>query len=511
MSFHSILFNKLDHGSNELVDEKPPYFSDLNLDQVVDAITADKLDYGLNPFFFNPLKDLDTILYRQEIAKDLEQNFLLELLEAFAQKMVSMRRILGMVKKLYYRYHQEGWYLHAVKIYGEAVSDLYHDLLKAEIHSRGLRQFREYLKKYVTSDGFQNLKTDTNDLAHQLSKLKYAIQIKGLSVRVRKFENGIDYSVDVENTFEKFKQGAVKDHLVKLPAASGMNHVEAKIVEMVAKLYPKEFSKLDQFCEKYEHFLDDVISDFDREIQFFISYLRYINPLKNAGLKFCYPQIMVDEKHLSCKDAFDLALAKKLVNEEKKVVCNDFHMKGQERIFIVSGPNQGGKTTFARTFGQLHHLACLGLPIPGKKAQIFLFDQLFTHFEKEEDIRNLRGKLQDDLVRIYEILERATSKSIIIINEIFTSTSLQDAIYLSKKIMEEIIQKDTLCVCVSFIDELATMSPKTVSMVSTIIPENPAQRTFKILRRPADGLAYAISIAEKYHLTYDHLKERIKP
>lgn len=81
-------------------------------------------------------------------------------------------------------------------------------------------------------------------------------------------------------------------------------------------------------------------------------------------------------------------------------------------------------------FGPLHFLASLGLPVPGRDAQLVLPDQIFTHFQRQDPLLDFRGRLEDDLLRILEILQSATPRSIVIINEIFSSTTLQDALSL---------------------------------------------------------------------------------
>jgi DNA mismatch repair protein MutS len=510
MTFQSILFEAAgDRPSPEPV-APPDFFVDLNLDQIVAAITAGRQEYNLAPFFHQSLRDIDSVLYRHEVMRDLEQPDVLGHIKSFAGAMHAMRETLKKIGKLYYKHQKEALFLDAVDAYCAAIASLTADLGAASLRSRGLLSFCEYLAGYAESDRFTALVAETKKLKADLSTVKYTLQIKGGSITVRKYESEVDYAAEVEQTFHKFQQGEVSDYRAKFIDSAQMNNVEAAVMDRVAKLYSEIFASVNAYCESNSSYLDATISRFDREIQFYVAYLDYLGPLSRAGLTFCYPTLSSASKELCVHDTFDLALAHMLIDKHNMVIVNDFYLKGRERIFVVSGPNNGGKTTFARMFGQLHYLASLGCLVPGRSARLFLYDQIMTHFEREEDISNLRGKLQDDLVRIHDTLNRSTSNSIIIMNEIFSSGTLKDAIFLGTKVIDRILEIGALCVCVTFVDELTLLSDRIVSVASTIVPENPAVRTYKIVRKPADGLAYAMSVAEKYGLTRRQIRERIK-
>jgi DNA mismatch repair ATPase MutS len=94
-------------------------------------------------------------------------------------------------------------------------------------------------------------------------------------------------------------------------------------------------------------------------------------------------------------------------------------------------------------------------------------------------------------------------------NEIFTSTTIQDGLFLSRQILERVFRKGMRGVLVTFLDALAAPSPRTVSMVATVDPIDPAVRTFLIVRAPANGIAHALAIAAKHGLSYESVRGRV--
>lgn len=507
--FRSILFGELDPPEDLEKLKAPEFFSDLNIDQIVESVTAGRDEYNLKPFFYIALDHIETIEYRQDVFRDLENPALSACIRAFAQEMRTMRRHLAQAEKLHYKYQKQAWFLAAVDIYCRAARRLIQDLVAADVRSPGLRGFREYLIAYTDSTDFLALVAQTDKLRTDLSGIKYSLHIDGKCITVSRYNSEPDYGADVLLTFDKFKQGAGKQYRFKTPSSPEMDHVEAGILDLVARLHPKIFASLEEYSNLTRNYLDITISLFDQEIEFYLAWLQHIQTFRQNRLPFCYPDVTERSKEVFGRNVFDLALANRLTETKAPLVTNDFFLRDRERIIVVTGPNQGGKTTFARSYGQLHYLASIGCPVPGTEARLFLFDKLFTHFEREENIHNLSGKLEDDLLRIHHILESATPNSILIMNESFVSTALNDALFLSKQVMERIARYDMLCVTVTFLDELASFSDRTVSMVSTVDPLDPALRTFKIVRKPADGLAYAGAIAEKYHLTRLEVRTRI--
>jgi len=515
--FTSILFPQGDAPAGAVGE--PGCFSDLHLDEIIAAINARHPEDQVNEFFHVPLRDVSAIEHRQQVFRDLECDEIRAPIMDFVGGMRTIRLRLEQAKELRHPLQRQGWFIYAIQTYCEIVASLREALARVPLASRGLRDLTQYLAEYVECDSFRNLVNDTESVQTALRGVHYVVHIQDLRVHVEKYDGQTDYSAGVATIFGRFATEIGKDHHARLAVplegppedSVDINHIEAQILECVADLYPDPFAQLAGFCQRNQRFLEPTIRQFDNEVRFYLYYLAFVRKLTSAGLSFSYPEVTSEPGVLSVDDACDLALTIKSTGKEQPLVGNAFRLLDAERVFVVTGPNQGGKTTFARTAGQCAYLASLGCPIPANRARLTLPDRIYTHFERQENLSTLHGKLEDELVRIHDILSRATATSLIIMNESFSSTTVTDALQIGTEIVGRIIRLGCIAVYVSFLDELASVDRACVSMVGEVAPDDPSQRTFKFTRRPADGLAYAAALAGKYGLDPDVLRRRINP
>jgi DNA mismatch repair protein MutS len=505
--YTSILFPH--DGAPTGADAAPDCFADLHLDEIIAAVTAGHPDGRVREFFHVPLREVSTVEHRQQVFRDLERDQTRAPILEFVDSMRAMRDRLQQATQLSHPLQRQGWFIHAVQTFCDTVKLIREELARAQPTSRGLGDFADYVAEYVDSEAFRRLVSDTHAVQACLHNVRYTVHIEGLRVHVEKYQGQTDYSEGVVATFDRFATEVREDYHVTLKDHTDMHPVEERILDCVAELYPDAFAQLDEFCRQNQRFARSGIVQFDQEIRFYLQYLEFVDRFTAAGLPFSYPEVTTEPGTMAADDAFDLALAIKSAPDAQPLVGNSFSLSDPERIFVVTGPNQGGKTTFARTVGQCAYLASLGCPIPARSGRFTLPDRIYTHFERKEALSSLHGKLEEELVRIHDILSRATATSVIIMNESLSSTTVSDALMISTEILDRIIRLRCIAVCVTFLDELASADRACVSMVGEVAADDPTRRTFTFTRRPADGLAYAAALADKHGLSHDVLRQRI--
>ncbi|MGC5023382.1 MutS-related protein [Tsukamurella sp. DT100] len=484
----------------------PAYFADLGLDRIIAEAAAH--DSGIAPLFRAPAPTVAAARYRQDVCRVLRRDArLTTALRGFCATMAGMREAASNAERLRLRPERDAWALDGARRYLAAVADLRAALAETTDPPAAVSDLLAHLDTLSDSPEHRRLSHDAAEVTALMDAVEYTVRIKKSDVRVGRYHGEPDYGAEVAAVFERFRVDGATRRAEDAPVRPGLDGVEAAILTDVTALFPETFAALARFRDRHSGYGDPVVTAADLEIRWYLGYLDFAARSEAAGTPFTLPTI-ADDPVLAARGIVDLAMAIDLHRRGTPVVGNDLRLDADERVLVVTGPNHGGKTALARAFGQIHHLAALGLPVPGTAAEIGLFDALFTQFERPESADDRHGRLESDIAGMREILTAATDRSVVVMNETFASTSLEDGIRLGSAVVRGLVSTGARCVYVTFVDEIALLGDGVVSMTADV-PADPAERTYRVRRGRPQGLAHAAALARRHGLDAETLRRRI--
>ena len=252
------------------------------------------------------------------------------------------------------------------------------------------------------------------------------------------------------------------------------------------------------------------------EIIFYIRFAELTEKIMSKGYPLAKP-VIEDKENRSCdiKGLYNIKLALREI-EESEIVKNDFHFDDSARIYILTGPNRGGKTTITQAVGLAFLLSQIGVYAPCDSISLSPCDSIFTRFPADENGTVDSGRLGEESKRLSEIFDSATEYSLLLLNESLATTNIEEGLYIAKDVVKAMRYLGVRCVFNTHMHDLArgleevNRSTEGKSVIESMITGvEGGKRSFKISIAAPQGLSYAKDIAEKYGVTYENIKKNI--
>lgn len=498
MAYYSIL----DPEPSETADvSRPGFFWDLNLNQIIDAVQQQSPRYDIRKMYDRFPVGKACAEYRREVLGDIRQPDIYECLETFSKGMRGAAAAEECREAARTGLQKKAWHANAVYKYCAAVSGLQAALAESGCKSEGLRRLSEYLADYTAQADFLKSSKEAGAIRKMLGELHLVLEIEDNRIVITEGRRDGAYG-------KRLHGGEQTRELAPFLNTSGMSPLEEAVFEAFRKKRPEIFDRIEAFGDEFPAFGDETILQAEQEMQFYLAYLRFEERMREQGFAFCVPEPGTDRQP-EAEGLYDLALACVNCVRKMPVVSNDFAFRQGERFFVVGGPNQGGKTTFARSMGQLVYLAGMGLDVPAKRARVPHFTALLTHFSAEESLGSGKGKLKEELTRLAPMMKEEADHAFVIINELFTTAAHYDGCIMGKRVLTHFIEKGCMGVYVTHLKELGEGIEGVAALTAMLDGSRERKRTYKISREHMEGVGYAEDIVKKYGLTYEELSRRL--
>lgn len=191
--------------------------------------------------------------------------------------------------------------------------------------------------------------------------------------------------------------------------------------------------------------------DLRTEAAFYLGCLNLHARLTALGEPVCVPHIASEPERLSFRGLYDPSLA---LRKGKGVVGNDLDT-GRVRLLVITGANEGGKSTLLRSVGVAQLMAQAGMFAPAEAFASSLAPTVLTHFARAEDEALKSGKFDEELVRMGALAERTRPGSLLLFNESFASTNEREGSEVARQILRALLESGARPVVVTHMYDLS--------------------------------------------------------
>lgn len=543
-------------------------FHDLGMDVICSYLTHKPEEQSMiRRVMSHMVADPEVVQYRCDVFADFMhapqmRTEMLKLLEKvnYLQDYVRKKRNFDKTEGAWDLLHR----LSEINDYIDCVELMYQTLSSADISSQGLLHLKEVFAAVYNDSAFEELKKDIKGLKATTANLKSVTLGINLNDRFEADSIGLisinDKAFSQSNILSDFlskisaKEGVKKGNewngnysyqVVSSADVKSSSTFENMMVGVTAGINPlmgvglglaklqnhEQGTEVMQYMDRIsnhligsvvkslKHVLDKYVTisiyrivNLVPEFIYFIRWAEFIEGLMEKGHTLCEAHIAsegITECVMHAKGLYNLKLA--AAHSDTTIITNDLDFDSDHRVYILTGANRGGKTTITQAVGQLFVLAQGGIYVPASSFTFHPADNIFTHFPADEDKTMDYGRLGEECSRFRELYSEATEKSLMLLNETFSTTSFEEGYYIARDASRAILKKGIRTLYNTHMHKLALEIEQIDDgsfkdhAASLVMRSEEGKRSYKVYVAPPEGLSYARDIAEKYGVTYEML------
>ena len=426
-------------------------------------------------------------------------------------------------------------YLYSIteaEIYNSLIDMLKEELLpfRERITSPALTALCQRISVLAESEYYTTLSQKLSELSQKVRDIKSVTMGVNLDSRLQPTSAGV-----VSVNSEPFKGGDFFERVMRMDFKKNemtciadlipysKNQSENRKAAManafnaaISDVFKSSLKEWKRACRFYVLENTDFLLRIAPEIEFLTKSAQLISKLSDLGCPMTYPEIRpVSHKTFSAKGLCNPVIA---VKTGASVIPNDFSFDENGMIYVITGPNRGGKSVITCAVGHAFAMAQLGLPVCAESAVISPCDKILTHFPGDSADTVDKGRLGEECARLSDIFDQVTENSLVLLDESLSSTGSFEGSYIASEILSGFSVARCRAVFSTHLHDLAAsidgINTRCRGMgggkIDSLVAEvKDGCRSFKIIRKTPDGKSYASDIAEKYGLSFDKINEKI--